>query len=336
MDEPGTPAERLYALIGAYRLSEAISVAAALGIADALADGDRTIDALAARTQTDAGALYRLLRALAAAGVLSETPDRSFALTGAGTFLRSDVPGTLRDWAIFVGRPQVREGWGNLEHTIRTGENAFTALHGESVWDWRKHEPAEDALFNRAMVSNSATVATALADAYDFRAARTVADIGGGSGTLLAAILGRHPGLRGVLFDQPHVVSSPATTALLERAGVLDRSELAGGSFFEAVPAGIDVYVLKAVLHDWDDDDAIRILRTVRAAASPESVLLVIEAVIGPPNTDLRGKLSDLHMAVMPGGRERTEGEWRALLLAGGFALSEIRPLVMGWRLLIA
>ena len=318
-------------ILSGVRLSQAVSVAASLGIPDVLADGPRTADDVAAAVGGDAATTYRLLRTLAAGGVLHESDDGAFSLTDLGVALRSDVAGSVRDQAILFGKPYVLAAWGNLEHSIRTGENAFAALNGEDVWAWRSRDPEEASAFNRAMASASAPVGPALASAYPFDAIETLADVGGGSGTLLASVLAAHPRLRGILFDQPAVVAEAAP--ILERAGVADRTEVVGGDFFAFVPAA-DAYVMKAILHDWSDADSIRILRTIRSAAAPTARLLVVERVLGGPNDDLDGKLMDLHMLVMPGGLERTLDEWRDLFAAGGWTLAGAGPIVGGWQLI--
>jgi hypothetical protein len=324
-------AAKIRRILSGVRLSQAVSVAASLGIPDALADGPRSADDIAAALGTDAPTTYRLLRTLAAGGILHESEESAFSLTDLGTALRSDVVGSVRDQAILFGKPYVLAAWGNLEHSIRTGENAFTALYGEDVWAWRAREPAEESDFNRAMASASAPVGPALAAGYDFGAIGTLADIGGGSGTLLAAVLAAHAGLRGILFDQATVVAEAAP--ILERAGVSDRTEVVGGDFFASVPPA-DAYVMKAILHDWSDADSIRILQTIRSAAAPTARLLIVERVLGGPNDDLDGKLMDLHMLVMPGGLERTLEEWRDLFTAGGWTLAGTRPIVGGWHLI--
>jgi hypothetical protein len=318
-------------ILAGVRLSQAVSVAASLGIPDALADGPRSAHDVASAVGGDAATTYRLLRTLAAGGVLDESEDRTFSLTDLGVALRSDVVGSVHDQAILFGKPYVLAAWGNLEHSIRTGENAFTALNGEDVWAWRARDPEEESAFNRAMASASAPVGPALAATYDFGAIGKLADIGGGSGTLLAAVLGAHPGLRGILFDQPAVVAEAAP--ILERAGVADRTEVVGGDFFASVPAA-DAYVMKAILHDWSDADSTRILQTIRSASAVTTRLLIVERVLGGPNNDLDGKLMDLHMLVMPGGLERTLDEWRTLLAAGGWTLTGTRPIVGGWQLI--
>ena len=318
-------------ILTGVRLSQSVSVAASLGIPDALADGPRSADDIAAAVGGDRTTTYRLLRTLAAGGILLESEEQTFSLTDLGIALRSDVAGSVRDQAIIFGKPYMLAAWGNLEHSIRTGENAFTALRGEDIWTYRARDPAEESDFNRAMAAATAPVGPALAAAYDFGAIGTLADIGGGSGTLLAAVLGAHGALRGILFDQPTVVAEAAS--ILERAGVADRTKVVGGDFFAAVPTA-DAYVMKAILHDWSDADSIRILRTIRSAAAPTARLLIVERVLGGPNDDLEGKLMDLHMLVMPGGLERTLDEWRDLFAAGGWTLAGTRPIVGAWQLI--
>ena len=319
-------AQALENILVTARLQQAMSVAASLGVPDVLAGGPRSVGEVAAAIGAHEGTLYRLLGTLAAGGILHEDEDRRFRLTEVGELLRSGVPGSKRDWAILIGKPYLREGWSNLEHSIRTGENAFAALHGETVWSWRASRPDEQANFDRAMADNSGPVAVAVAEAFDFGSLGSLVDVGGGTGTLLAAILRRHPGLRGVVFDQPDVAGSAATRALLERESVADRCDVVGGSFFDAVPAGAGGYLMKSILHDWEDEESIRILRTIREAALPTSRLFIVELVLGAPNEGLADRILDLHMLVMPGGRERSEGEWRSLFERGGWRLAEVRP----------
>jgi hypothetical protein len=307
-----TPAATLARLIDGYQVSQAIHVAAVLGIADRLAGGARGVDELAVAAGADVDALYRLLRALAAVGVLEEGPDRSFALTEVGAGLRTDVPESSAAWASFIGRPYYWGAWSQLLHSVQTGENAFRALHGVDPWGYRERDPEEGAIFDRTMAAGSRRSIAALVEAYDFAGFETVVDVGGGRGGLLEALLERHEWMHGVLFDQPHVVAG---------APQGDRLEVAAGSFFESVPGGGDAYVLKWILHDWDDPEAAAILRTVRAAMRDDAVLLLIERELAPPNEGAEAKLSDLNMLVAPGGRERTRAEYAALLAATGFEL---------------
>jgi O-methyltransferase/methyltransferase family protein len=319
-----TPVETMHRLIAGAQVSQAIHVAASLGICDLLADGPRDSDALAAETDTHAPSLYRLLRALAALGVLHEDDERRFSLTPQGELLRSDVPGSVRGWAAFVGRPHVRESWTALEHSIRTGENAFKHVHGTDVWSYRAERPEESAAFDRAMQSLTGGANRALIDAYDFGRFGTIVDVGGGNGALLAALLAEHPALHGVVFDQAHVVGNART--VLAEAGVADRCKLVAGSFFERVPSGGDAYVLKSIIHDWDDGKSVAILRVVRQAMTEDGTLLLIERIVDPPNAGWRTKFSDLNMLVMPDGRERTIDEWETLLEEAGYKLVDVTP----------
>lgn len=321
-DHDADPANAIRRMVEGYQVSQAIHVAATLGIADLLAGGSRTSEELAAETDTHPPALYRLMRALAGVGVLRELDAHRFELTALGEPLRSDVPDSLAGWAAFIGRPYYWQAWAALLHSVRTGENAFRQVHGTDVWTYRASRPDESAIFDRAMTSLSRRANAALLAAYDFGRFRTVVDVGGGNGALLAAVLAAHPAVQGVLFDQPHVVAGAA--ALLERAGVAGRCRSVGGSFFESVPEGADAYVLRAVLHDWDDASCGRILETVRRALGPGGRVLIVERVIEAPNQGRDAKLSDLNMLVGPGGRERTRDEFAALLASSGLRLEHV------------
>ena len=245
-----------------------------------------------------------------------------------GELLRANAPGSLRGWAMHVGRPYFQEAWSHLEHSIRTGDNAFHHAHGTDVWRYRAEHPDESAIFDLAMESLTGVSNRALLDAYDFGRFETVVDVGGGNGALLAALLGEFPAMRGILLDQPHVVAN--APALLERAGVTDRCEIVGGSFFDAVPTGGDAYTLKSIIHDFEDERAVAILRTCRRAMAADATLLLIERIVGPPNEDPRAKFSDLNMLVAPGGQERTLEEWDALLSHAGFRLATTAPSTSG------
>jgi hypothetical protein len=290
-------------LIYGYQVSQAIHVAAVLGLADELADGPRAVGDLASATATHAAALLRLLRALVAVEVLREEPDGTFGLAALGDALRGPA-GAL---AAFHGGPSHWAAWGQLLHSVCTGENAFRAVHGVDVWEYRAQHPEEAAIFDAAMTGFSLRVNTAVAAAHDFGRYGVIVDVGGGHGALLAGILARHPGVRGVLFDQPAVVAGAHAHGF----------EIVGGSFFESVPEGGDAYLLKSVLHDWEDEPAIEILRVCRRAARAGTALLVIERQFALPAT----KLSDLNMLVGPGGRERTVAEYAALLAAADYEL---------------
>lgn len=318
------PSAELMRLVNGYQVSQAIHVAATLGIADLLKDGPRTSDDLAAATSTHPRSLYRLLRALAAAGVFHEDADRCFTLTPMGDCLRSDAPEPVGPWAAFIGRPYYWNVWGHLLRSVQTGENSFPFLHGTDVWDYRVQHPEESVIFDRAMTANSRRSADAVVAAYDFSSFRCVIDVAGGQGGLLAAILAANPGVRGVLFDQPHVVSR--AEEVLRAAGVADRCEVAGGSFFDAVPEGGDAHVMRQILHDWDDAKATAILHACRRAINPGGKLLIVEHVIAPPNEAPVAKFQDLNMLVSPGGQERTREEFAALFAAAGFTLTAVIP----------
>jgi hypothetical protein len=304
----------LLRLINGYQVSQAIHVAAALGIADELADGPRAVGELASATATDEGALHRLLRALAAVEILREQDDGRFSLTGLGEALRG--PAGL--WAAFIGRSPHWASWGELLHSVQTGDSGFRAVHGVDVWEYRADQPEEAAAFDAAMTGLSRRVNAAVAAAHDFSRYGVIVDVGGGRGALLTGILAHHPGVRGVLFDQAAVVAGAEPEA--------DGIEIVGGSFFESVPEGGDAYLLKSVLHDWEDESAIRILRACRRAARAGTALLVIERQFSLPAT----KLSDLNMLVGPGGRERTYKEYAALLAGAGYELFAETPTTTG------
>jgi hypothetical protein len=319
-NEPVAPAVQMRRMVNGYQLSQAIHVMAVLGIADLIGDDARTAADLAQATETHAPTLRRLLRALASAGVLQEDELGAFELTELGECLRSDAPQPVGGWARFVGEPYYWEAWTGLLHSVQTGENSFRHVHGVGPWEYRAARPQESATFDAAMAAGARQVVAAVLDAYDFGQFGTIVDVGGGNGALLAGILGRHPKVRGVLFDQPHVVAG--APVLLEEAGVADRVDIEAGDFFVSVPPDGDCYLLKWVVHDWEDDDAVRILRTVRAAMGDDATLVLVERELGPPNTKLDAKLSDINMLVGPGGQERTAAEYTTLLATAGFRLT--------------
>jgi hypothetical protein len=321
MHDAEPPTVALRRLVNGYQVTQAIHVAAALGIADLLRDGPRDSDALARDTATHAPSLHRVLRALAAIGVLHEDDDGRFELTAIGECLRSDAPEPVGGWAAFVGRSYHFHAWAALLHGVRTGESPFRSVHGTDVWDYRASHPEEGAIFDAAMTDIMRRANVHLLAAYDFGRFATVVDVGGGRGAFLRAVLDANPAMRGILFDQPHVVAG---------AVVGERCEVVGGSFFEAVPDGADAYLLKAILHDWEDDDALAILARCRAAIPGHGALLVVERDLGAPNEDADAKLADLNMLVGPGGRERTREEFAALFAAGGFELVDATPSAIG------
>ncbi len=312
-------------LIVGYRVSQALCVAAKLGIADLLSDGPRHIDDLAAATGTHARSLYRLLRVLASEGVFTEQGDGRFALTPVAESLRSDVAGSLRTRAMFDGMPGAWGAWGALLHSVRSGESAIEHSSGQDFFGYLKSHPDEAKIFNEVMAAQTSAAARAILEAYDFSKIGMLVDVGGGVGALLAAILQACPSMRGVLFDQRQVVANAQSR--LNATGVLGRCETVGGNFFESVPAGGDAYILKHILHDWDEHNCQRILKNCRHAMAKEGRLLVIEILIPPGNEPHYGKFLDLQMLVLTsGGRERTQAEYRELFASAGFALSRVVP----------
>lgn len=310
-------------LIGTW-VAQCISVAAKLGTADALAEGPKGAEELAAAANAHAPSLYRVLRALASVGIFAEDEDGRFRLTALAEPLRSDVQGSVRSFAIMMGEPWNYRPWEHLIHSVTTGQTGFEHAFGAGIWEYLADQPEASALFDAAMTGRSGPDDAAVATDYDFSGLKVVVDVAGGRGSLLAAILRANPDMRGILFDQPHV--SPGAREYLTGAGLAQRCEIAAGDFFESVVAGGDAYILKRVIHDWDDERATRILKRCRQAMPATGRLLVVETVIPPRNEPSFGKLLDVHMLVWTGGKERTEAEYQALLSAAGFELSNVVP----------
>jgi hypothetical protein len=314
----------LLQLITGFATSQAIHVAATLSLADFLGGGPKTAADLAEGTKTNPVALYRLMRALASIGVFEEDKDRRFSLTTIGQFLRSEIAGTHAPMAQLVGRPNVWQAWGHLLLAVRTGVPAFDQVHGNGVWDYRAQHPDEAGIFDRAMASGTERFADAVLNVCDFGRFDRVVDVGGGNGMFLVKMLAAYPHIQGTLFDQPHVVAQSA--AQLNSTELSGRCHIQGGSFFVNVPEGADAYLLKWILHDWDDMASIDILRSCRKAMKSTSLLFVVEHVIGPPNASPEGKFMDLAMMVMNGGRERTRDEFANLFAEAGFRLTRVTP----------
>lgn len=308
-------------MVNGYQVSQALHVAATLHISDFLAAGPRDVDDLAELTRTHGPTLLRLMRALESVGVYVSDDDGRFANTELGEQLRADLPGSLAGWAAYVGRPYYRQAWTSLLDSVRTGDNAFTAVHGMPVWAYRAQHPEEQVIFDAAMAATAGPVLKAVVETYDFSRFGIIADIGGSAGTLLAAILERHPTARGVLFDQPEVVAG--ARPVLEAAGVADRCQIVAGDFFESVPGGADAYLLKSIIHDWLDAEAIQILRVCRRAMAANATLVLVEQLVGSGADPAHTAFSDLNMLVSPGGQERTLEQYAALLAAAGFSLTE-------------
>ena len=306
-------------------VAQAVAAAARLGIADALAQSQpQGSTTLAQAVGADAAALARLLRALASLGVLAQPTPHQYALTPVGELLRSDSPSSMRDWLIAETDPPHWQAWGKLHESVRSGQTMVSQLFGMSIFEYYAAHPEERAAFSRAMGNFSVLAARGIVQQYDFSHARQIVDVGGAHGDLLLAILRANPHTRGTLFDLPHVAES-ARQAIRAHSDH-QRCEVRGGDFFEAVPPGGDIYLLKAILVDWKDADALRILRNCRTAITPEGKLLVIEMVLPDDNRPSPAQLLDLNMLVMTGGQERTAGEYGALLEQAGFRLDRIIP----------
>lgn len=326
---PG-PAILLELILGAW-VSQGITVAADLKIADALADGPLRTDELAKRVGADPDALARLMRALVSVGVFTVRRGR-YALNPVADALRTDAPVSIAAMARFVGSPQHREHWTHFTEAVRTGQPVIPTLRGMPAFEYLHSEPQLGAVFNDAMTSMSEFAIDPVVAAYDFTGYATITDVGGGHGRLLAAILNSAPDARGVLYDLPEVVEG--APALLARFGVTERVAVKSGSFFDAVPAGADMYVMKNVIHDWADAESVAILTRVRAAARPGAKLVLLEAVIPEHHREFLPKWLDMEMLVSAGGRERTEAEYRTLYQRAGFRLDRVVPTVTPFSLI--
>ncbi|BBX89894.1 hydroxyneurosporene methyltransferase [Mycolicibacterium boenickei] len=315
------PAAMLEMILSAW-LSQGITVVAQLGVADALAAGPLHPEELARRVGADPDALNRLMRALVGEGVFRRTRDGRYALNPLGDTLRKDAPVSIAGMAKFIGSPQHREHWSHLGDAVRTGEAVIPKLRGKSAFDYFASVPELAAIFNDAMTSVSELAIAPVAAAYDFRPFGTIADVGGGHGRLLAAILQATPTAQGVLYDLAHVVDG--APELLTKYGVADRVQVIPGSFFDSVPTGADAYVMKNIIHDWPDDEALAILRNVRAAATPGTTLLLIEGVIPDHDREFLAKWTDMEMLVGIAARERTEDDYRKLYQEAGFRLTRV------------
>ena len=327
LETPATSADtsiELMRLINGYQVSQALHVAAALGVADQLKDGPKPYYEVARACGAHPASLYRLLRALAAVGVFHESGDKEFSLTRLGVSLTSDASSSVRNYARWIGTPGQWGSWGNLLHSIKSEECAQRYTCGMDAWTYRRQHPDEHAVFNAAMTGNSRSEAQAVLEAYDFSRFGRVVDVGGGQGLLLEAILLACPATHGILFDQPEVIASADQS--LCSAGLAQRCQTVAGSFLEFVPEDGDVYVMKAILHDWDDRASIDILRTCRRAMSLTATLVVIERVVGPPNEIPEGEFSDLNMMIQYGALERTLQEFYDLFRSAGFAMTKVVP----------
>lgn len=308
----------------AFIVSRTIYVAAKLGLADQLASGPKSAAELAGPMQVHAPSLHRLMRTLASLGVLTEQAGQRFALTDLGRALKTGAPGSARSTVIYSGSPAPQSGWDNLAYSVETGKSGFEKAQGVPVFDYLAQHPDEASLFSEMMIGLHNQEPPAVAAAYDFSTFKTIADVGGAAGNMLAGILARHAGPRGILFDRPHVVSD--APALLDAKGVSDRVTIEAGDFFKSVPVGADAYVLSHIIHDWSEDRCLTILEHVRKAMSPAGRLLIVEMVLAAGDAPHPGKILDMVMLAQFGGQERTEAEYGVLLGKAGFRMTRVVP----------
>jgi SAM-dependent methyltransferase len=311
--------DQLARFLSGYWYTQTIYVAAKLGIADLLKDGPKSAKELAEATGTDPRALYRLLRALASLGIFAEEAGR-FCLTPLAECL---LDPSMKAMATMRGESQYR-AWGELLYSVQTGKSAFEKVYGKPVFDYFSENPETGKLFDQAMTGVHGRETEAMLEAYDFSGIKTLADIGGGNGSVITVILKKYPAMHGIIFDLPAVVER--TKANLLAAGLEGRCQVVAGSFFETVPAGADAYLMRHIIHDWEDDKSLVILRNCRRALGQGGKLLVVEGVVPSGNEPSVSKFFDLAMMVLPGGMERTEQEYRQLFEAAGFQMTRTVP----------
>lgn len=323
-EKSDSPKSQMIKMMGGYRKTQMIYVAAKLGLADLLAAGPKTADELAKAAGVHSRSLYRLLRALASFGIFAEDAKGCFGMTALAEQLLSDKPHSLRPFALSYGESWWWGAWGGLLHSVRTGETAFDHVHGRGVFDYLGDDEEAAAIFNANMTAMTKTEAQAVVAAYDFSGVGVLVDVGGGHGALTAAILKKHSRTRAIVFDRPSVIEGAENH--LAKEGITDRYQLVSGDFFESIPRGGDIYTLKDIVHDWNDERVIAILYNCRRAMTKEATLLIMERVIPPGNEPALGKMIDINMLVMTGGMERTESEYRKLLDSAGFVLDRVVP----------
>jgi hypothetical protein len=322
MDQP-PPSAQLFQMMTGFVVSQAIFVAARLGVADAVSGGPRPVADIARELKADPASLYRLLRTLASVGVFAETSPRTFSLTPMGAMLRRDDSSGMHAAALMIDG--VCYGpFGQLVHSVKTGRPAFDEVFGSPIFDYFTAHPDVGRIFDAAMTGIHGPETPAMIEAYDFTPFKTIVDVGGGNGSLLFEVLRAAPGASGVVFDLPGVIER--TNQAIRAAGLGDRCRAEGGSFFDSVTRGGDAYILRHIIHDWDNERCITILRRCREALAPGGKVLVIESVVPPGNDPHPGKMLDMIMLAVPGGVERTAEEFERLFAAAGLRLTRIVP----------
>jgi len=319
------PAMHVFQLATGYVISTALQLAVQVGVADHLAAGPRTARELAAATGTNEDALYRVLRALASVGVFDEVEPRRFALTPAADILRKDAPRSIHDVVLFIADPLHMRIYADAIESLRTGKPASEKTLGKPMFEWFAEHPEYSSTFNNAMTNMSAAIVPAVLEAYDFGDIGLLVDVAGGHGQVLRSILRKYPAMRGILMDLDHVLAG--AKPYIEADGVADRCQTVAGDFFRAVPPGGDAYVMKHIIHDWDDERAAQILRSIHTAmGSKHGKVILLEGVLAPGNEPGLGKIMDLEMLLLPGGRERSAEEFRGLFDRAGFDLVRVVP----------
>ena len=315
-----SPRQQLFNLTQGYKTTQALYVAAKLGVADLLQHGPKKAEQIAKEVGANPNALFRLMRHLAAIGIFTQDETGKFGLTPLGELLRTDNPESMRYGAIFTGEENY-QATGNLLHSVRTGETAFDNLYGKGHFDFLAEHPEASSTFNKAMAQSLRRLENPV-ESYDYSGKRLIVDVGGGRGDLISSVLVANPSMKGILFDLPQ--GSAEAHSLLQAKGIEDRCHIKTGSFFDSIPAGGDVYVLSRILHDWPDEKAATVLANCRGAIREDGTLLIRDNVLSdrgerPDSTQL-----DLTMLIMTGGVERTESEWRSLLRSAGFVLTRV------------
>lgn len=321
-----TSFERVMQLASGFSISAALHAVTRLDVPDLLARGPRTVSDLAAATGCSEDALFRVLRALTSVGVFAETESRRFALTATSEALRSDVPGSAKEMVLWLGNRFHFHVWAELSYSIKTGRPAVEHIYGKPAFEAMTDRPDVAQDFNAGMTCMSRQLAPAVLAAYDFSGIDTLMDVAGGHGFILCEILSSYPHMKGILFDMPSVVEDPRCAQCL--LNVNHRCRALAGNFFEHIPGGADAYYMQHIIHDWDDEPALKILGNCRQAlqGQKQGKLLVVDCIIPPGSEPHFGKLLDLEMLLMPGGRERSEGEFRALFAKAGFEITRISP----------
>ena len=318
--------QQLLQVANGYLLSACLQVAARLNLAELLASGPRSVEALAAETSTNADGLYRVVRALVSVGIFSEPQPRTIALSPAAELLRRDVPGSVRDLLVWASNPFIMHVTSDMMHSVQTGKPAIEHLYGKPAFEVFAEMPEVCRDFNEGMTAITADLAPAVLDAYDFAGVGTLMDVAGGHGLFLCEALKRHSQMKGILLEQPAVVEGAKCTMC--EMGLEDRCQPLGGNFFEHIPAGADAYFMQHIIHDWADEHALKILGNVRQALAGRAGgrLILVDMVLPEDSRPHPAKMLDLIMLMFPGGRERTESEWRDLLGTAGFTITRIVP----------